>query len=42
VEVIEELKALSDLMGIEVLDMLEFYLHGNRLAIHDNKYFEIL
>lgn len=41
-EVIEELKAFSDLQRIEVLDMLEFYLHGNKLAIHDDKYFEII
>lgn len=38
-EAIEELKAFSDLLRIEVLDMLEFYLHGNKLAIHDDKYF---
>lgn len=40
-EAIEELKTFSHMLGIEVLDILEFYLHGNRLAVHDNKYYEI-
>ena len=41
-EAIEELKAYSEMLGIQVLNMMEFYINGNTLAIHDNKYFEII
>lgn len=41
-EAIEELKAYSEILGIELLNMMEFYINGNKLAIPDNKYFEII